>query len=149
MRRKYILTMSFIIGLVGSRYYFGLINLEGKYIKLYGLICLILAVLLGSSCLTYLPSKFSMRLALYSLLILIIVQCIPILYVKWYILDNQILKFVELMVPSSVAIVGIMTLIDLIVRMYKVALSSNRQFIKTNFKTFGRKKKIKAIKVKG
>lgn len=149
MRRKYILAMSFIIGLVGSRYYFGLISLEGKYIKLYGLICLIIAVLLGSSCLTYLPSKFSMRLALYSLLILIIVQCIPILYVKWYILDNQILKFVELMVPSSVAVVGIMTLIDLIVRMYKVALSSNRQFIKTNLKTFGRKKKIKAIKVKG
>lgn len=149
MGRKYILAMSFIIGLVGSRYYFGLISLEGKYIKLYGLICLIIAVLLGSSCLTYLPSKFSMRLALYSLLILIIVQCIPILYVKWYILDNQILKFVELMVPSSVAVVGIMTLIDLIVRMYKVALSSNRQFIKTNLKTFGRKKKIKAIKVKG
>ena len=149
MRRKYILTMSFIIGLVGSRYYFGLISLEGKYIKLYGLMCLIIAVLLGSSCLTYLPSKFSMRLDLYSLIMLIIVQCIPILYVKWYILDNQVLKFVELMVPSSVAIVGIMTLIDLVVRMCKVTLSSKRQFSKINLKTSDRKRKIRAIKVKG
>ena len=141
--------MSLIIGLIGSRYYFGLITLEGKYIKLYGLICLIIAVVLGSSCLTYLPIKFSMRLDFYSLLVLIIVQCIPILYVRWYRFDNQILEFIELMIPSSLAIVGVMTLIYLLVRMCKITFSSNGKFIKTNLKSIRRKKKIKAIKVKG
>lgn len=149
MKRGYILIMSFIIGLIGSRYYFGLITLEGKYIKLYGLICLIIAVVLGSSCLTYLPIKFSMRLDFYSLLVLIIVQCIPILYVRWYRFDNQILEFIELMIPSSLAIVGVMTLIYLLVRMCKITFSSNGKFIKTNLKSIRRKKKIKAIKVKG
>lgn len=149
MKRGYILIMSFIIGLIGSRYYFELITLEGKYIKLYGLICLIIAVVLGSSCLTYLPIKFSMRLDFYSLLVLIIVQCIPILYVRWYRFDNQILEFIELMIPSSLAIVGVMTLIYLLVRMCKITFSSNGKFIKTNLKSIRRKKKIKAIKVKG
>lgn len=149
MKRGYILIMSLIIGLIGSRYYFGLITLEGKYIKLYGLICLIIAVVLGSSCLTYLPIKFSMRLDFYSLLVLIIVQCIPILYVRWYRFDNQILEFIELMIPSSLAIVGVMTLIYLLVRMCKITFSSNGKFIKTNLKSIRRKKKIKAIKVKG
>lgn len=148
MKRGYVLIMSFIIGLIGSRYYFGLLTLEGKYIKLYGLICLIIAVLLGSSCLTYLPSKFSMRLGFYSLLILIIVQCIPILYVRWDTLENQILELIELMIPSCVVIIGIMTLIYLVFRMCKVTLSSNRKSIKTHLNSIHRKK-IKSSKVKG
>lgn len=78
MRKIYLLCLSCIVGIIGVRYYFELTGFNGAFLKLYGLLCLMIAVLLVTSFFTDLPQKIRNKLVIGNLLILVFIQFIPI-----------------------------------------------------------------------
>lgn len=127
MRRNYIIAISFITCLVGSRYYFGLTMLEGRYLKLCGMICLIISVLLGCSCLSYLPKFFSTRLNFHAISILCIIQLIPLFYFRDYPLEENVLGLVELIIPLVMILIGGISVIYLIIIKCKEIICSRKK----------------------
>lgn len=146
MRRGYIVAISFMTCLVGCRYYFGLTILEGNHIKFYGMICLVISVLLGSSCLSYLPRTFSNRLNFYCLIILSIIQTIPLLSFRWSFLEENLVGAIEVILPLVMVLMGGMAVIYLVIMRCREILSSKRNVLRNNSKRIRRKKKVQVLK---
>ena len=149
MRRNYVIAISFITCLVGSRYYFGLTMLEGSYLKLCGMICLIISVLLGGSCLSYLPKFFSTRLNFYAISVLFIIQLITLFYFRDYPLEENVLGLVELIIPLVMILIGGISVIYLIIIKCKEIIFSRKKLVQKHSKSIPTKKKILTFKMKG
>ncbi|MGL4335570.1 MAG: hypothetical protein ACRCST_01665 [Turicibacter sp.] len=118
MRKYIILLTSVLVFIVGMSYYFEFTAIKNEQFKLYGFSCLILAVILGCSQLSYLPQKISNKLATFSILILIVLQAIP--FIEWLTrlqeeahLEDFELQFVELTSPVLIIIFSLIALICL------------------------------------